>query len=219
MNIYIAMKTDQKKIMDDGTKIPHPAPDPTQPGKGKPGTQIPVSPDEDNDFSTPTKEIKEPENPSESPVKVPSRENPATKGFPAPDDKPLPDSPLNPPKNDPDRISPATPGNPALQGSTTKGIVFSVILVFLLSFQPMRADNKTDNPVTTPRTENTEVIQLYKRLETLRSMDKSELTKSEKKELRTEVKQIRHRLSDIDGGVYISAGALIVILILLIILV
>ena len=46
----------------------------------------------------------------------------------------------------------------------------------------------------------------------------SKLKSSDKKELRKEARSIKRELKDISGGVYISAGALIVILILLIIL-
>ncbi len=59
---------------------------------------------------------------------------------------------------------------------------------------------------------------LYVRLNEIKEMDKTNLTKKEKKELRNEVNTIKQQLSHIGGGVYISAGAVIVILILLIIL-
>jgi hypothetical protein len=49
-------------------------------------------------------------------------------------------------------------------------------------------------------------------------MNKSELKSAEKKSLRKEVKSINHRLREIGGGVYISVGALILIVILLVIL-
>jgi hypothetical protein len=46
----------------------------------------------------------------------------------------------------------------------------------------------------------------------------SKLKSSEKKSLRKEVRSINHKLNAIGGGVYISAGAAILILVLLIIL-
>jgi hypothetical protein len=49
-------------------------------------------------------------------------------------------------------------------------------------------------------------------------MDKANMKSSEKKSMRKEVKSINHKLREIGGGVYISAGGLILILILLIIL-
>ncbi|MBC7425548.1 MAG: hypothetical protein H7321_03340 [Bacteroidia bacterium] len=62
-----------------------------------------------------------------------------------------------------------------------------------------------------------EVKSLLLRIDQINEMDKSSLKSSEKRELRKEVKTIKKRLSSIGGGVYISAGALILILILLII--
>lgn len=66
--------------------------------------------------------------------------------------------------------------------------------------------------------EQKEVDMLVERLKQIESMDKSDLSRSEKKQLRSEVKHIEKRLVASSGGVYISAGALIVIIILLIIL-
>lgn len=50
-------------------------------------------------------------------------------------------------------------------------------------------------------------------------MDKSNLNSSDKRILRKEVRSIKQQLKEMSGGVYISAGALIIILLLLIILV
>ncbi len=59
---------------------------------------------------------------------------------------------------------------------------------------------------------------LILRLSAINGMDITELSGKEKKGLRKEVRSIKQQLSDIGGGVYISAGVLILILILLIIL-
>ncbi len=66
--------------------------------------------------------------------------------------------------------------------------------------------------------ESAEAKALELRLNELKAMDMSKLKSSEKKDLRKEARAIKRELKDISGGVYISAGALIVILILLIIL-
>jgi hypothetical protein len=66
--------------------------------------------------------------------------------------------------------------------------------------------------------DTTETRHLISRLKQIDAMDKSQLTRKEKKELRSEVKEIDKRLREIAGGVYISVGALILILVLLIIL-
>lgn len=60
------------------------------------------------------------------------------------------------------------------------------------------------------------------RLEEIKAMDMSEKTKSEKKELRSEVKMIKSDLKaenlNSSGGLYISVGAAILIVLLLILL-
>jgi hypothetical protein len=59
---------------------------------------------------------------------------------------------------------------------------------------------------------------LLNRLDEIKAMDKSNLTSSEKKQLRKEVRSIKKDLKELGGGVYISVGAIIIILLLLIIL-
>lgn len=56
------------------------------------------------------------------------------------------------------------------------------------------------------------------RLEEIKEMDKSELTRIEKKELRKEVRTIKKELRSTGNGVYLSVGAIIIIILLLILL-
>ncbi len=60
-----------------------------------------------------------------------------------------------------------------------------------------------------------QTIVMQTRLFEINEMDKSTLTRAEKKALRDEVKEIKKVA---DGGIYISVGAIIIILLLLIIL-
>lgn len=61
--------------------------------------------------------------------------------------------------------------------------------------------------------------QMLQRLQEIKGMDKSELTRSEKKDLRKEVLGIKKERKAMSGGVYLSVGAiLIVVLVLLLIL-
>lgn len=75
-----------------------------------------------------------------------------------------------------------------------------------------------------PRKTNTEVIseadaqKLTSRLEEIKAMDASSMTRKQKRELRHEVNAINHTLHTSNGGAYISVGALIIIILLLIIL-
>lgn len=69
-------------------------------------------------------------------------------------------------------------------------------------------------PLSTEQTNaNPRTQELTQRLEQIRAMDKSQMSASERKALRKEARQIKKAVG---GGVYISAGALIVLLIILI---
>lgn len=59
---------------------------------------------------------------------------------------------------------------------------------------------------------------LNDRLIEIKEMDKSSMTVTERRELRKEVKEIKEELAQLSGGVYLSIGAIIVILLLLILL-
>ncbi|HSD06335.1 MAG TPA: hypothetical protein VLC96_03740, partial [Flavobacterium sp.] len=59
---------------------------------------------------------------------------------------------------------------------------------------------------------------MLNRLEEIKKMDKSNLTRAEKKELREEVKTIKANLKATGHGVYLSIGAIIIIVLLLILL-
>ena len=69
-----------------------------------------------------------------------------------------------------------------------------------------------------PVDSKTQSIVLIHRLDEIQKMDKSKLTSVEKKTLGNEVKSIHKSLKTMDGGIYISVGAIIIILLLLIIL-
>jgi hypothetical protein len=86
-----------------------------------------------------------------------------------------------------------------------------------LTFIPLQAKDvvKPSTSITAPRPAEVKALDL--RLNEIKSMDKSKLNASEKKNLRKEVKAIKQRYSDY-GFVYISAGTLIILIILLLIL-
>ncbi len=65
---------------------------------------------------------------------------------------------------------------------------------------------------------STEATQLLHRLDEIKTMDKSNLDRTEKKALRQEVKGIKKELRAVGGGVYLSVGAIIIIALLLILL-
>jgi uncharacterized membrane protein affecting hemolysin expression len=63
-----------------------------------------------------------------------------------------------------------------------------------------------------------QVKKLTKRLMEINDMDKSLLTKTEKQVLRKEVLSTQKQLKELDGGIYISVGAVIIILLLILII-
>lgn len=75
-----------------------------------------------------------------------------------------------------------------------------------------------DNIPTTP-VENPQAQALLTRLDEIKAIDKTALTSSERKDLRKEVKSIKKELKTMNQGVYLSVGAIIIIVLLLILLV
>lgn len=67
-------------------------------------------------------------------------------------------------------------------------------------------------------TSETRAAGLQNRLEEIKALDKTELSRAEKKALRKEVKEIKKELATMAGGVYLSIGAIILIALLLILL-
>jgi hypothetical protein len=59
---------------------------------------------------------------------------------------------------------------------------------------------------------------LKNRLEEIKAIDKSGLSRKEKKVLREEVRAIKQEMASISGGVYLSIGAIILIVLLILLL-
>jgi hypothetical protein len=74
-------------------------------------------------------------------------------------------------------------------------------------------------PVTATNPESAERAKvLLARLDEIKAMDKSQMTRTEKKVLRKEVRAIKSELRASNNGVYLSVGAIIIIILLLILL-
>ncbi|WNM18048.1 hypothetical protein [Flavobacterium capsici] len=96
-------------------------------------------------------------------------------------------------------------------------------MILLFSLSTFTTVNATGNERAKATTEKTteipaEVQIKLDRLEEIKEMDKSEMTRAEKKELRKEVRAIKAELRSTGNGLYISAGAIIIILLLIILL-
>lgn len=109
-----------------------------------------------------------------------------------------------------------------------KIILFVFLFIFSLGASTAIAANsdpKTakDNIGIPDKTENKlsdeEISRLTKRVEEIRDMDKTNMTVKEKRELKKEIKGIKENVRNDGGVVYIGAGTLILIIILVILLV
>lgn len=80
------------------------------------------------------------------------------------------------------------------------------------------AENNVAAVTVDPKEIPAEVRTMLNRLDEIKAMDKSELSSSEKKELRKEVRTIKSELRASGNGVYFSVGAIIIIILLLILL-
>lgn len=98
--------------------------------------------------------------------------------------------------------------------------ISTVLLLFTLIPTQLKATSDADNPLKSP-TESVESAKadvLIARLAEIDAMDKSTMTSAEKKDLRKEVREIKSTLSEIGGGVYLSVGALILVIVLLVLI-
>ncbi|KDN54599.1 hypothetical protein [Flavobacterium seoulense] len=94
---------------------------------------------------------------------------------------------------------------------------FMIMMLSLIAL-PINTYAAEKNPAENPKEVPAEVRTMLNRLNEIKEMDKSNLSSSEKKELRTEVKTIKKNLKATGHGVYLSVGAIIIIILLLILL-
>jgi len=98
-----------------------------------------------------------------------------------------------------------------------KFATYFMMFVVMTSFVPAHANVK--DPVSVNSPEVTERVNvLMGRLNEIKDMDKSDLSRADKKELRKEVKAIKEELRSTGNGVYLSIGAIIIIILLLILI-
>ncbi len=93
--------------------------------------------------------------------------------------------------------------------------VMTVFVLLSTIPAPLKAEvrNSPSDPIEAVSPADVEA--LTKRVEEIKNMDKANLSRPEKAQLRKELRGIRKKLDN--GGVYISAGALLVVIIILLI--
>ncbi len=102
-----------------------------------------------------------------------------------------------------------------------KVTIYLMILMISVSIIPNSVFATEKNPVAIsnpPKEVPAEVQVMLDRLKEIKAMDKSDMDRSEKKELRKEVRAINTSLATTNNGIYLSVGALLVIIILILIL-
>jgi hypothetical protein len=102
-----------------------------------------------------------------------------------------------------------------------KNLRIAVLVILIAITLPASSSMITPDAVQTnsaAKTEDPRAQQLLQRLEEIKGLDKSELTRLEKKNLRKEVKEIKKEMKAVKGGVYLSVGAIIIIILLLILI-
>lgn len=100
-------------------------------------------------------------------------------------------------------------------------LYLATILVVFITFPiPAQAGSESDpKPIkNNQQAQTTEMTRLVNRLEEIKGMDRSALSSTERKELRKEVRGIKEEIAISNGGVYLSVGAVIIIVLLLILL-
>ncbi len=100
-----------------------------------------------------------------------------------------------------------------------KKFIYTLALVFTLGISTntvSAADKKEKTEMTAEQKVQFEKI--TSRVDEIRNMDKSNLTRAEKKALRSELKQMKEQARALSGGVYLSVGAIIIIILLLILI-
>ncbi len=101
-----------------------------------------------------------------------------------------------------------------------KKINIKTMIVLLVLFgAPTYVMSSTDSTANVTKTEIIHSsILLEERIKEIEEMDISSMSRTEKKTLRKEVKAINKELKENNGGIYISVGAGIIIILLLILI-
>lgn len=102
-----------------------------------------------------------------------------------------------------------------------KNACLLILMILSLTISPAKTFANEITPVAVENNSKevpAEVKILINRLNEIKAMDKSDLSRAEKKVLRTEVRAISKTLRSSNNGVYLSVGAIIIIILLLILI-
>jgi hypothetical protein len=98
-----------------------------------------------------------------------------------------------------------------------KQFLIATALIFVFSFSSVIAKEKNTKPSLTEN-QKARIEVITKRIDVIKSIDKAQLSREERKNLRNELIEMKKELKVTNGGVYLSVGAIIIILLILILL-
>ena len=90
-----------------------------------------------------------------------------------------------------------------------------LIFVVGLSVNTVSAATTVKDKVEMTAEQKVQLERITNRVEEIKAMDKSNLSRAEKKELRKELRTMKKEARAMGGGVYLSVGAIIIIILLL----
>ncbi|WP_379088570.1 hypothetical protein [Pedobacter sp. UC225_65] len=101
-----------------------------------------------------------------------------------------------------------------------KKFIYALVLVFTLGISTNTVSAAEDKKAKTEMTAEQKVQfeRIVNRVEEIRNMDKSNLSREEKRALRKELKEMKEQARVLQKGVYLSVGAIIIIILLLILI-
>lgn len=101
-----------------------------------------------------------------------------------------------------------------------KKFIYALVLVFTLGISTNTVSAAEDKKAKTEMTaeQKAQFERIVNRVEEIRNMDKSNLSREEKRALRKELKEMKEQARVLQKGVYLSVGAIIIIILLLIII-
>jgi hypothetical protein len=99
-----------------------------------------------------------------------------------------------------------------------RSVMIAVLFAITVPATSSPLDLATVNPGKPGKDAQAAAQPLLNRLNEIKAMDKSSLTKTERKDLRNEVKDIKKELKANSRGIYLSIGAVVIIILLLILL-
>lgn len=92
-----------------------------------------------------------------------------------------------------------------------------LVMVFAFGLEASAASSKKVKEELSPE-QKERLSEIEVRVEEIKAMDFSEMSKEERKEVKNELKDMKVEAKQMGGGVYLSVGAIIIILLLLILL-